>query len=144
MFNAISYIGNQGIIHSKINTHSFRICSQTGNVILSKLGVENEYTTLTLIANFECIEEFPEGKLPNTDLENLGLTIIHCVEGDTLKSLDDVRERRMSNAFFIANIEPWVGSEQFTDFLDYLFSRSRAASNKLKSPVSLRIVYAEQ
>jgi hypothetical protein len=98
---------------------------------------------LTFAANFEDSKEFLESKLPNTDLENLGLTIIHCVEGNTLKSLDSVKDRRMSNAFFIDNIKPWVGSGQFTDFLDYLFSSS-SASNKLKTPVSLRIVYMKQ
>jgi hypothetical protein len=43
MFNAIHDISTKGIIHSKINTHSFRICSQTGNVILSKLKSSKEH-----------------------------------------------------------------------------------------------------
>jgi len=84
----------------------------------------------------------PPTGLPNSDLEDLGLVVLECMDGKPREAGRDaayVREQRASNRVFgLRDAERWSGHKQLVDFLDELFNAEKPASAKLERPVSGR------
>ncbi|KAK4985838.1 Lysine Methyltransferase 2D [Elasticomyces elasticus] len=124
MYDAIRYQGLRDYIHGAVSVETIRICRRSGELLLS---------------NFDSVTRSVRHRdLPNTDLEDLGVVLLRCMEGrlpgDSL-TVANVRARRLENKVFGLN-EPgrWSGSKQLMDFLDDLFSAAKPAYVKLEKP----------
>ena len=67
--------------------------------------------------------------------------MLECMDGEPRGDGRDaayVREQRASNQVFgLREAERWSGHKQLIDFLDELFNAEKAASTKLRRPVSV-------
>ncbi|KAK4984569.1 Lysine Methyltransferase 2D [Elasticomyces elasticus] len=120
MYDAIRYLGLWDYIHGAVSVETIRICRRS------------DFGSVTRSVRHR--------DLPNTDLEDLGIVLLRCMEGrlpgDSL-TVANVRARRLENKVFGLN-EPgrWSGCKQLMDFLDDLFSAAKPAYVKPEKPVS--------
>lgn len=80
--------------------------------------------------------------LPNTDLEDLGLVLLGCMDGrlrSETTTAEQVRKQRDQNKVYgLKTAERWSGCKQLVDLLDDLFNidnTKRSPRLKLEKPV---------
>lgn len=77
--------------------------------------------------------------MPNSDLEQLGLLLLQCMDwenGDKHTDVEQVHQQRALNRVFgLSKPELWSGSKQLMDFLDDLFNESKSAYAKVEKSV---------
>jgi hypothetical protein len=86
----------------------------------------------------ECEGCQPAGDVTNSDLEDLGIVLLMCMdEGEhRIRTADEIRKERAANRVFgLDNGERWSSSKRLLDFLDELFGIERKASAKFERPV---------
>ncbi|GME34766.1 hypothetical protein GQ43DRAFT_443825 [Neofusicoccum parvum] len=124
LFAAIRHISAHRIVHGNVKLESTRICGKTMVIKLT---------------NFEDAKPF-EDAMPNSDLEQLGLLILQCMDGRNAGNHADVgrvrQHRALNKVFGLTEPERWSGAKQLMDFLDDLFNREKCAETKITKPVS--------
>lgn len=76
-------------------------------------------------------------KPTDTDLEGLGIALLHCMEG-SMSDLNPtrVKECRASNKVFgLTDPERWSEHKQLVDFIDDIFSAQRRPAAKYANQV---------
>lgn len=95
--------------------------------------------SLYISAGFDDASTF-DGNMPNTDLEQLGLLLLQCMDAKNARNhtdVDHVRQQRAVNRVFgLTNPERWSGAKALMDFLDDLFNEGKRADSKVEKPVS--------
>ena len=97
---------------------------------------------LTRVANFENATKQKYDLYPSTDLIDLGLVLLECMEGRPQiaekRTVEFIKTQRALNKVFgLSKPERWSDCKQLVDFLDDLFSENRSAWSQLSKPVRL-------
>ncbi|KAK7178713.1 hypothetical protein PSPO01_15242 [Paraphaeosphaeria sporulosa] len=110
-------------VHLTLSPAAIRVCSTTGRVMLAHFE--------------ECVWQTTE-RTANIDLQQLGLTIVECMEGTAsqrLRNIEYIRMQRKANRMFgLENGERWSGCKLLVDFLDDLFNEEKQAVAKFERP----------
>ncbi|KAM0714190.1 hypothetical protein Q7P37_009237 [Cladosporium fusiforme] len=118
VFEAMRYIHENSLLHGNVDVQSIRICGRSGTVVLGDCDACEEVAKPT-----------------NTDLEGLGIALLHCMEG-SISDLNPtrVKECRASNKVFgLTDPERWSEHKQLVDFIDDIFSAQRRPAAKYAS-----------
>ncbi|WPH01225.1 Hypothetical protein R9X50_00406100 [Acrodontium crateriforme] len=121
IFSALQFLHEHGLVHGHVSTHSIRLCGRTGKVLLG-----------------DCEKSQSESSDDhNIDLDQLGLSILKCMEAQpqSSRTADEVRSERATNKVFgLSDAERWSDAKQLIDFLEDLFSLQRSRTLKLERP----------
>ncbi|EUC27542.1 hypothetical protein COCCADRAFT_111405 [Bipolaris zeicola 26-R-13] len=123
VFLAIQHIAKAGIVHNSVSISTIRLCGRSGKPQLS---------------DFENCAWVSTELTPNADLEQLGITILECMNGlpnENLRDLSMIRQKRDTNKMFgLSKGEQWSGYKLLVDFLDSMFNEEVPALAKLEKP----------